>query len=130
MASFVAVPAETIERFLQEKGFTRTIQRAEVVYERCHNEDPCVKVKVYTSIRIGRDGQTTDQTRECGKDSIKVCTVVEWYRKSFGIGKFPHVFRVGSTEQVLERMYQRMRAAYQRGTTWLHEQKIREVMAS
>jgi len=129
VATFVNVPADVIEKFLQGKGFYRTVQHTEVVYERCHKEDPRVKVKVYTSIWIGPDGKLS-QTRKCGKDSIKVCTVVEGYKKTYGIGKFPHILRVGSPEQVLERMLNRMRDAYQRGTIWIREQTIKEVMAS
>jgi len=117
MPHFVSVPAETIETFLQSKGFSRSVVHNEVVYERAHSENPRVKVKVYTSIRIG-----ADVARRRGKDSIKVCTVVEGTRKSYGIGKFPRVHRTGSPEKVLDRMLQRSR--HERAHRWIVEDAI------
>ena len=119
MTTFVSVPAQAIEDFLQSKGFVRTVQRSEVVYVRGHDRDPNVKIKVYTSIRTG-----AGSARRRGKDSIKVCTVFDNGRRSFGIGKFPRVHRTGSTEKVLERTLERMRAAYRRANQWLREQGI------
>jgi hypothetical protein len=123
MPHYTEVPADAIESFLQEKGFSCYVQNQEVVYERAHNEDPAVKVLVYTSIRTG-----DVQARRRGKDSIKVCTVVKGRQKTYGIGKFPRIHRTGSPEAVLDRMLQRMREAYKRGTQWIREQKIKDVM--
>lgn len=120
MPTFVSVPADAIEDFLKSKGFTRTLCRNEVVYVRSHKLDPDVKIKVYTSIRTGQGS-----ARRRGKDSIKVCTVFDNGRKSFGIGRFPRVHRTGSVDKVLERTLQRMRAAYVRGTEWLRQQEAR-----
>lgn len=120
---YVEVPAEAIETFLQEKGFTRTVQRSEVVYERRHHECNNLKVKVYTSIR---DGNV--KVRKCGADAIKVCAVYESTKKSFGVGKFPHVLRTGSTEAVLERTLERMRAAYARCNDWYSTLQVKQVM--
>jgi hypothetical protein len=123
---YVEVPAQAIEDFLQSKGFTRTTQRNEVVYVRSHHEWPCVKVKVYTSIR---DGHTS--VRKRGADAIKVCTVYEGKkRKPFGIGRFPHVLRTGNTQAVLDRMYDRMRAAYRRANEWVAKTQVKQVMES
>jgi hypothetical protein len=121
MTTFVSVPAQAIEDFLKSKGFTRTVQRCEVVYIRNHDRDPNVKIKVYTSIRIG-----AGSARQRGKDSIKICTVFDDGRRSFGIGKFPRVHRTGSTAAVLERTLERMRAAYARANQWLREQGVQQ----
>ena len=123
---YVEVPAEAIEEFLRSKGFTRTIQRNEVVYERPHHQWPVVKVKVYTSIK---DGQAVARKR--GKDSIKVCAVYDGKkRRPFGIGKFPRVMRTGDTQKVLDRMYERMVAAYVRCNEWVATVQIKQVMES
>lgn len=120
MPHYVPVPAHEIESFLQSKGFERTVQYQEVVYVRAHEKDRDVKVKVYTSIRVG-----AAQARRCGSDSIKVCTVFDNGRKSFGIGKFPRIHRTGSPAAVLERTYDRMKDAYKRGSEWIRGQAVR-----
>ena len=117
MTTFVSVPAQAIEDFLRSKGFSRTLCRNEVVYVRLHASCADVMVKVYTSIRTGQGS-----ARRRGKDSIKVCTVFDNGRKSFGIGKFPRIHRTGSVEGVLERTLGGMRDAYRRGSEWLSEQ--------
>lgn len=121
MPHYVEVPADEIETFLRSKGFVRTIVHREVVYSRAHAKNPDVKVKVYTSIRVG-----AQSARRRGKDSIKVCTIFDNGRKKFGIGKFPRIHRTGSTEKVLERTLKRMREAWARGTEWINEQDRRE----
>lgn len=125
--TYVQVPSEDIIALLESKGFRPVeglgaYRTKELVYERAHEENPAVKVRVYTSVA---KGQVVARRR--AKDSIKVCTVVVG-RKTFGIGKFPRVHRTGSTEKVLARMLERMRAAYRRGTDWIREQKIKDVM--
>lgn len=127
---YVPVPSDAIINFLESKGFRRVhgltnkrgFQLTEVVYERAHAENPAVKVRVFTSITDGRD-----KVRRCRADAIKVATVVAG-RKTYGIGKFPRILRTGSTEKVLARMLERMRAAYKRGTEWIREQTIKDVM--
>jgi hypothetical protein len=130
--TYVQVPSEDIINFLANKGFHpvnltdgRGNPYKEWVYERAHNENPAVRVRVFTSVS---KGQTT--VRKRAKDSIKICTVVVGRNKTFGIGKFPRVHRTGSSEKVLDRMLQRMRAAYRRGTDWIREQTIKDVMQS
>jgi hypothetical protein len=128
--TYVAVPSEDIIHFLQAKGFTPVDLTGpsgrplnEVVYERAHKDNSAVKVRVYTSIAKGHT-----VARRRAKDSIKVCTVVVGRNRTFGVGKFPRVHRTGSPEKVLSRMLQRMRAAYARGTEWLREQILKDVM--
>lgn len=129
--TYVQVPSEDIIATLTKAGFVPVNLTdswgkplKEKVFERAHEENPVVKIRVYTSIS---NGYATARRR--GKDSIKVCTIVDG-RRTFGIGKFPRVHRTGSTEKVLARMLQRMRAAYERGTEWIREQTIKDVMKS
>jgi len=126
--TYVQVPSEDIIGLLESKGFTPVegigaFRTKELVYERAHEENPAVRIRVYTS--VGK-GQVVARRR--AKDSIKVCTVVVGRSKTFGIGKFPRVHRTGSAKKVLDRMLGRMRDAYKRGTDWIREQKIKDVM--
>lgn len=120
MASYVEVPADAIEGLLKNKGFARTTQGHEVVYERCSTRLPAVKIKVYTSIRDG-----VNVARKCGKDSIKVCTIYEDSSKKFGVGRFPHINRVGDTKAVLDRILEKILAAAKRGNEWIDQQDNR-----
>lgn len=124
MSTFVSVPAQAIEDFLKSKGFSRTLCRNEVVYVRLHASCADIQIKVYTSIHVGQGS-----ARRRGTDSIKICTVFDNGRKSWGIGKFPRVHRTGSVEKVLERTLKRMRQAYARGTEWLSQQGIAQDLA-
>jgi hypothetical protein len=117
MASYVEVPADAIEDLLKGKGFARTTQGHEVVYERCSSRLPAVKIKVYTSIRDG-----VNVARRCGQDSIKVCTIYEDATKKFGVGRFPHINRVGDTKAVLDRILEKILAAAKRGNEWIDQQ--------
>lgn len=116
--SYVAVPATVIEDFLQAKGLERSVYYNEVVYTQTHGDNPNVKIKVYTSIRVGQAA-----VRACGADSIKVATVFDDGAKRFGVGKFPHILRVGSEQEVLDRIQERLTAAYKRGSEWLSQQQ-------
>jgi hypothetical protein len=118
--SFIEVPAADIEQFLSARGFTRTICYQEVVYERRLPLNTDVVIKVYTSIRVGRN-----VARGNGRDSIKVATVFQNSYKSFGIGRFPHVHRVGDVDGVLTRMLERICDALERGNQWVKEQEAR-----
>lgn len=129
--TYVQVPSKDITNFLESKGFvcvefkTNGRLHKELVYERTHHENPAVRIRVYTSVTVG-----CGAVRKRARDSIKVCTVVVGRRKTFGIGKFPRIHRTGSTEKVLARMLKRMRAAYARGSEWIREQTIKDVMQS
>lgn len=117
MANFVEVPAQDIENHLSAQGFSRTVQREEVVYVRSSQRNPDVKIKVYTSIRVGRT-----VVRGAGKDAVRVCVVFDNGRRSFGIGKFPSVPRVHSVDSVLRRTDERLRLAKLRAVEWMREQ--------
>jgi hypothetical protein len=121
MANFIAVPAKDLEDFLQKHSFVRGKQRDEVVYTRHSKVDPALHIKVYTSIR---DGQA--QVRASGRDAIRVCVVWDNGQRSFGVGRFPPVFRVTSVQSVLERLDIRLREAAQRAKDWLSEQAAKE----
>lgn len=115
MANYVAVPAEAIEKFLQDNKFEKGQQGNEVVYHRCSQRNPSVRIKVYTSIRIGQV-----QVRNAGKDSIKVCAVFDNGRKSFAVApRLNPVFRVTSTESVLTRLKERLKEAAELANKWI-----------
>lgn len=121
-ATFVEVPAKDIEGFLSGKGFTRTVVGCEVVYVRKSSRNPDVRMKVYTSVRVGNAA-----VRRAGRDAIRVCVVFENDRgKSFGIGRFPHVNRVGSVEGVLGRIKDRLLEAANRANQWIDGQSRRD----
>jgi hypothetical protein len=113
-ARYVVVSREAIEGFLQSKHFERAVQATEVVYVFRHRRDPRVVVKVYTSLR---DGARTARGR--GEDAIRVATVFDDGRRSFGVGKFPKILRTGSEQLILDRIYSRIREAYLRGSDFI-----------
>lgn len=121
MSQYFAVPASAIEDFLTDKKFERTVQRNEVVYSRKSSRNPNVILKVYTSIRIGASA-----VRGSGKDAIRACVIFDNGQRSFGIGKFPPVFRVTSTNSVLLRLDERLRQAAARGNEWIDNQAVRD----
>lgn len=105
---FVEVPAATLEAFLQAKGFERTLRRSEVVYVRKHHRDPRYIVSVFTSITNG-----ASRARGLGQDAIRVSAFMELGEgRTRGIAKAQRVYRTGSVDGILERLYQRMRDAY------------------
>jgi hypothetical protein len=115
-ARYVVVSREAIEGFLQSKHFERTVQATEVVYLFRHRRDPRVLVKVYTSLRVG-----SRTARGCGEDAIRVATVFDDGKRSFGVGKFPKILRTGSEQLILDRIYSRIREAYLRGSDFIRE---------
>jgi hypothetical protein len=121
MPTFVAVPSQTLEDHLQKKGYRRTVQRNEVVYIKRSQVDPSLMIKVYTSIAIGQTA-----VRAAGRDAIRCCVVWDNGFRSFGVGKFPPVFRVHSVQSVLERLDARLKEAVQRAKDWLSEQGAKE----
>lgn len=106
---FVQVPTEVMRAFLEAKGFKYVTNRSsrEVVYERAHHKDPRYKVLVYTSIAEGNV-----VARKLGKDAIRIVALFESSDGQAEGRKLPRVFRTGTVERVLERMYGRMREAY------------------
>ena len=126
---FVEVSRETLESFLVSKGFRREVQNREVVYVRDHHIDSNVKVKVYTTLSVG-----AEQARDCGDDAIRVVTIFDNGRgKSFGVGKFPKLLRTAPAglsdearvQVLLDRLHERMRAAYARANEFVKESKAR-----
>jgi len=117
---FVAVPADVLEKWLQDQKFERTVQFREVVYVRSSVKNPNVKMKVYTSIK---DGQA--QVRNAGKDAIRACVVFDNGARSFGIGKFQPVLRVTSVESVLSRLKERLMEAAKRANEWISQDEAR-----
>jgi hypothetical protein len=125
VASFVNVPPEAIETPLKQLGFFRSVEGAQVVYEKRHDCNPDVRVKVYTS--INSDGS---QVRRRGKDSIRVCALVQGRDKTYDIGKFPYIARVSSVDHVVKKLLTTVKAAWERGAEWHAEQAVKKVMGS
>lgn len=103
---YVEVVAIEFENFLQDKGFTRTIQNQEIVYVMQHKKHPDLYIKVYTSLG------TDNAARECGEDAIRVCSIVSKAGYSRGLYKGARVYRTGSQEKIQARTLDRMREAY------------------
>lgn len=123
MANFVNVPPEAIETPLKQLGFLRSVEAGQIVYKKQHDCNPAVYLKVYTS--INSDGS---QVRRRGKDSIRVCTIVQGSWKDYGIGKFPYIARVSSVEHIVNKMLTTVKAAWERGTEWNAMQAVEKVM--
>jgi hypothetical protein len=111
--AYVEVSAKALEDFLASKGFTRGVQRSEVVYDRVHHRCPHVTVRVYTSLRDG-----AERARACGKDAIRVVAFRRTTdgRGDRGVAKATRVFRTGTVDGVLARLYERMRSTYGQAT--------------
>ena len=114
MPPFAEIRSEVLESFLTKKRFRRTIQGAEVVYIRDSSRNPCVKMKVYTSIT---DGDTT--ARQCGSDAIRVCVIYDDGKKNVGIGRFTPIHRTTSEESILQRLLERMLEAAKFADVWI-----------
>lgn len=119
--------ASELEKFLNEKGFTRKVHGSEVVYVREHHRCPGVRVKVWTSI-----DSKTGVPRPLGRDAIRVSAAYEgklliecgWgkaKRTSFGIYKAKRISRRGEMEKILDRLYRRMWDAYSFSNSWLRD---------
>jgi hypothetical protein len=128
MGTYVEVRRETIEGFLADKGFRREIAGKELVYIRDHHVFPALKIKVWTSL----PAQEGRNARGRGQDAIRVTVAYEGSqpmtafgkgepRTSFGIFKATRIFRTGSEAAVLERLYERMREAYQTANEWVRQ---------
>lgn len=119
---YVELNSAKFESFLKHKGFVReTIDSGkEIVYSFCHEYNPNVRVKVYTSIVSG-----AKTARSVGKDAIRIVCIFDDGSKSFGIAKMPRVYRTGNQEKVEERTLERMREAYRCGSRWIRNNKNR-----
>lgn len=123
-AKFVQISAAVLETMLGEKGFRRTVSGSEVVYVRESHKHPGVKIKVYTSLPV-----SGGQVRAAGRDAIRVAAAYEWHApvsprhgaapsSSFGIYRAKRIYRVGTEEDVLNRLYERMRETYAYTNEW------------
>jgi len=85
---------------------------AERVYVRTVGDDDRMQVRVYTTVIGGMNG-TPFEVRKEGKDAIRVCaTYTTRDGKQRGITKETRVNRTGNIDDIVDRMYQRMRSAY------------------
>lgn len=126
MGTFCGITATRIEGYLAAKGFSRTVRNHEVTYVRHGNRCPALWVAVYTTIS---DGCVSG--RGCGQDAIRVCVFYDDGRgRSFGVGKFPHIKRTGSEEAILDRLQERILAAYDRAAEWLEQHPLAVAQAS
>lgn len=103
---FVDVPEKTMIDFLESKGFVRGQAGNELVFDKKHERDEFMTIRVFTSISL------TAGTRGLGKDAIRVVAFYESPFEKRGIAKTQRVFRTGSVEKILARLLERMREAY------------------
>lgn len=90
------------------------IQGKEIVYIRDSSRNPCVKMKVYTSITNGNS-----TVRQSGSDAIRVCVIYDDGKRNVGIGRFTPVHRTTSEESILQRLLERMLEAAKFADTWI-----------
>lgn len=112
--SFVEVPAEKLREILNKAEFTQGQTGSEETWERTHLRNPRYKIKVYTSIQVGKG-----LTRGCGDDAIRVVvTYTNVANQEKGIWKSKRIYRTGTVDKVCDRLLERMREAY----GWVNEQ--------
>lgn len=121
MAKYVELNPQILEAFLIGCGFSRRVKGSEIVYVKANHHHPDVWIKVYTSLRA-----SSAKARAKGEDAIRVAVAYESDipfrgRTSFGIYKATKIIRVGTHDQLLERLYQRMREAYGFSNDWLKQ---------
>lgn len=117
---YVKITREKLENFFAACGFSKRVAGKELVFVRANQHYSDVWIKVYTSLPA--DG---GDVRGKGQDAIRVAAAYESdvpFRdrgKSFGIYKAQRVFRTGTEEAILDRLYERMREAYAFTNEWL-----------
>ena len=90
---------------------------SERVYARTVGSDERLQVRVYTTV-IGGDNGVPFEVRKEGKDAIRVCATYKTRDgKTRGLVKETRVNRTGNIDEIVERMYQRMRSSYQAANT-------------
>jgi hypothetical protein len=119
-AHYIQLDSAVFEAFLVSHGFSRTISRDEVVFEKSHSKEPNLKVKVYTSSRVG-----SDVARDVGKDAIRCIALFERGEKTYPIFKGKRIHRTTSQSSVQERTLDRINAAFVRCDEWLAEQNVK-----
>ena len=110
---------------LEECGFTQTQcptqlvnpHLAEKIYFRQIDKDGRLKVKVYTTVK-GGSGNHPLEVRGDGKDSIRVCaTYLTKDNKEKGLIKERRIHRTGDIDEIVDRMYHRMRDVWKAAKT-------------
>lgn len=100
---FVEISAESIAAKFAAAGFTRSVRRSEVTYERAHS-NPKFRIVVYTSLTEGQN-----VTRAKGSDAIRAALVMDHNGKTRGVTKTQRVNRTGTPDAVLDRALSRAR---------------------
>ena len=100
---------------LESKGFRSGTSGNEIVYERAHETDERVKIRVYTSIPA--------YNRPCQYNNIRVsCEFVA--NKTYTLGRsqliHPH-------DEVSEEVLRAARLAYARGSDWLSNREEKNI---
>lgn len=98
---------------MHECGFSleKRERTNEAIYSRVvDGTDGKIRVMVYTTVVNGR----VPKVRECGKDAIRVCAVYTSDRTGVerGLAKETRINRVGTIEDIVDRVYTRMRSVY------------------
>lgn len=121
MGKYVEVNRNKMIHFLEACGFGRRVVGNELVFVRAHHVCGDVWVKVWTTLP-STEGKNT---RGKGLDAIRVTAAYESEdriyqgKKNFGLLKTSRVFRTGTEQAVLDRLYERMREAYARTNAWV-----------
>jgi hypothetical protein len=133
MAKYVQIDPTKFESMLQACGFGRRTVRDEIVYVKLHEHYSSIVVKVWTGLSVSQGA-----SRGAGEDAIRVTVAYESElpidvrdnrsklfkhngSRDFGIYKATRTFRVGKEQDVLDRVYERMREAYLFANQWLRE---------
>jgi len=102
---------------LESCGFVpeKRDKTSEAVFARDVDGAPGIRVLVYTSV-VARRGSM--QARPVGSDAIRVCAVFKARDgKDRGIISAKRVHRTGKVEDIVDRMYKRMREVYKAAKT-------------
>lgn len=109
--AFNPVPSEVIHKTLESAGFSPTVSGKEVVYERANHNCPSLKVRVFTSAKVG-----ASKVVGCGKDAIRIVLIYTAPDgKTYPVGKksdAKRVYRTGETADILSRLLDRARCKY------------------
>lgn len=95
---------------LEDKGFAgREVER---IYTRPVEGEKDMQIKVYTTVVGGGEGRDIE-VRANGKDAIRVCATYKTKSGAErGLVKETRVNRTGNIDDIVDRMYSRMRTAY------------------
>ena len=108
--TFNPVPARVLHRALLKAGFVEAREGLEIVYDRANHNVPSLKVRVYTSAHVGQE-----TVAECGKDAIRTVLLYHPPNRTKGspvMRGSKRVFRVGTTEGIINRMLKAARELY------------------